>query len=68
MKINVKKTIYKEKSIFYKQQRLEEVSVSEYLGSVITSNGKLNLEIADRGQKATNINHAVNMTILAKNN
>lgn len=66
MIINDRSLTQEERTITCNHQKLEVVTVYEYLGSVIANDGKLDLEIAKRKQKATNIYHALNKTILSK--
>lgn len=66
MIINETQTTEASRNITCKQQDLEIVTVFEYLGNVLTNDGKLDTEIAKRRQKASNIYHAINRTILKK--
>lgn len=55
-----------ETRVYCKGQSLEMVSAYEYLGTIISNDGKLDLEIANRTKKTSRIYYAINNTILGK--
>lgn len=49
-----------------KGKKLESVTNFEYLGTIISSDGRIEPEIANKIKKATNIYYAINRTLLGK--
>ena len=45
---------------------LEQVEYYEYLGAIISSDGKIDAEIKNRTRKAMNIYHTINNTTIGK--
>lgn len=76
MKINMDKSkvmkISKEDSqndqlnIRYNNQELQKVENYQYLGTIISSDGKIDQEILNRTKKAVNAYYGINNTIVGK--
>ena len=49
-----------------KGQNIEEVTAYEYLGSIFTNDGKIDLDIANRRQKGNRVYYALSKSILGK--
>lgn len=64
MELNIDKS--KIMRINNREQKLEIVTAYEYLGSIISGDGKLDLDVANRTRKNTKVNYALNKTICRK--
>lgn len=63
MTINNKEPDNSIRAIKCKEQILENVSTYKFLDSIVTNDGKIDLDTASRIRKATNIHYSLNKTL-----